>query len=335
MKLSFLTVLLILTFQSQSFSQTIKNLVFEGAGIRGIAYTGAIKEMEKKNILSGIEKVGGTSAGAIIALGISLNYSADEITKIIYDTEFGKFNDGKYSIFGGIHRTTKHYGWFRGKAFEKWLENIIEEKTGNNNITFEELSNKGFKDLYVTGTCLNKQKLFVFSKQTYPKMKVKDAVRISMSIPLYFEAVYIDRMGTVIESTKNRNDLDLVVDGGLLANFPLFIFDSIDNNGNRIINNETLGFRIDSDKQITADKNNEGLAICNINNISDYIVSFYTITLESLNRNDLTADDWKRTVSISSCNISPRVKKLSKEQKELLIESGKNGMINKQIAILK
>ena len=100
----------------------------------------------------------------------------------------------------------KHFGWYKGKKFEKWLEKMIKEKTGNENITFEELHQKGFKDLYITGTYLNKQKAVVFSYESYPKMKIKDAVRISISIPLYFEPVFIDSsVKLFIIQSKNRN----------------------------------------------------------------------------------------------------------------------------------
>ena len=76
----------------------IKNLVFEGAGVRGIAYCGAIQEMESKKMMEDIERVGGTSSGAIIALTISLGYSGKEIENIILKTNFKKFNDGGFSL---------------------------------------------------------------------------------------------------------------------------------------------------------------------------------------------------------------------------------------------
>ena len=147
----------------------IKNLVFEGAGIRGIAYSGAIKVLEEKNLLQNVERVGGTSAGAITALLISLGYSADEISGLINSTSFKKFNDGNFLFFGGIHRLKKYYGWYRGKRFENWLDKVIQAKTGNSEISFKELHEKGYKDLFITGTSIDKQKLFVFSEETFLK----------------------------------------------------------------------------------------------------------------------------------------------------------------------
>src|SRR5690349_12072476 len=94
--------------------KNIKNIVFEGAGIRGIAFCGAIQALENKGILPAIEKVGGTSAGAITALCVSLGYSANDITNLLYSTKFSKFNDGRFFLIGGINRFNKYFGWYRG-----------------------------------------------------------------------------------------------------------------------------------------------------------------------------------------------------------------------------
>lgn len=304
-----------------------KNLVFEGAGIRGIAYAGVIEQLEELQIIDEIEKVGGTSAGAITALMLTLGYDADEIYQTISQTKFHKFNDGKFAFFGGFHRIKKKYGWYRGDKFLKWVEQIIERKTGNSETTFKDLHEQGYKDLYVTATCLNKQKLLVFSVETYPLMKLKDAVRISMSIPLYFEAIFIDKNGYVYEKQDDTMSLDLVVDGGILSNYPITIFDEItkDSLGNeiRIPNKKTIGVRMDSDDQIMKDEALEGLAPIEIDGIKSYIEAFYVIVLENLNRNNLIVQDWKRTISVSSVGISPRIKKIDESVKKKLMESGK------------
>ncbi len=41
-----------------------RNLVFEGGGVNGIAYLGALEVLEERGILTDIERIGGTSAGA-------------------------------------------------------------------------------------------------------------------------------------------------------------------------------------------------------------------------------------------------------------------------------
>jgi len=298
----------------------IKNLVFEGAGVRGIAYCGAVQEMESKKMMDGIERVGGTSSGAIIALTISLGYSGKEIENIISKSNFKKFNDGGFFFIGGINRLNKYFGWYKGKKIGKWLEKIIKEKTGNENITFEELHQKGFKDLYITGTSLNKQRAVVFSYESYPKMKVKDAVRISVSIPLYFEPVYIDSSGKTFDHPKLKQGFDMMVDGGVLENFPIHIFDK------QQPDLYTIGFRIDHEPQIKNDKGDKTLAEMPIDDLKQYFGAFYNIVIENLNRQQLTITDWQRTVSISDGDVLPKVRKLSKEEISILIENGRKAV---------
>ena len=298
----------------------IKNLVFEGAGVRGIAYCGAVQEMESKKMMNSIERVGGTSSGAIIALTISLGYSGKEIENIISKSNFKKFNDGGFFFIGGINRLNKYFGWYKGKKIGKWLEKIIKEKTGNENITFEELHQKGFKDLYITGTSLNKQRAVVFSYESYPKMKVKDAVRISVSIPLYFEPVYIDSSGKTFDHPKLKQGFDMMVDGGVLENFPIHIFDK------QQPDLYTIGFRIDHEPQIKNDKGDKTLAEMPIDDLKQYFGAFYNIVIENLNRQQLTITDWQRTVSISDGDVLPKVRKLSKEEISILIENGRKAI---------
>jgi NTE family protein len=325
------SVIILILLSNTCRAQVYENLVFEGAGIRGIAYAGVLEGMEQAGLLKPISNVAGTSAGALIALTISLGYSSSEIRKIIEDTDFSEFNDGKFLFFGGVHRVSKNYGWYRGNKFDRWISKLIVAKTTNGEITFKELHQKGYKDLYITATCLNKQKLFVFSFKSYPDMKVKDAIRISMSIPLYFEAVLIDHNGVVVKETSNRRDLDLVVDGGIIGNFPISIFDSIGtdskHNKIRIPNSRTLGVRIDSDSQIESDQVTRELTQQDISDLKSYMEAFYTLILENLNRNQLTEVDWMRTISVSSQDIGPRIKKLSSDQKEKLVSSGRQSMV--------
>jgi NTE family protein len=321
-------VMFLLLLASNARGQRIKNLVLEGAGIRGIAYCGAIRSLEQHDLIKDVDKVGGTSAGAIAALALSLGYSAAEIETLIYNSKLQKFNDGQFFFIGGLTRLNRNYGWYRGDAFMKWIEKVIEEKTGDADLTFEDLNNRGFKKLYVTGTSLNHQILLVFSHKSYPKMKIKDAVRISMSIPLYFEAVIIDSIGNVIRRKDFQPQHDLVVDGGFTGNFPITLFDSTDRKSEviRIIDKNTVGLRIDTPQQIQYDASGKGLAPVPISGFKNYTAAFYNYVIENLNRTALSKDDWARTVSISSAEIGPKIKKLSVAEKDLLIANGYQAM---------
>ncbi|HEV7781520.1 MAG TPA: patatin-like phospholipase family protein [Chitinophagaceae bacterium] len=328
-----ISLLIIFSLYTTVSAQSPRNLVFEGAGIRGIAYCGVLQKMEEKNWLQHVQRVGGTSAGAVTALTVALGYTSEEIRQLISSTAFKKLNDGKFMFVGGIARMKKYFGWYRNKKTDEWLSNMIRAKTGNADITFRQMKETGrFKELYVTGTCLNKQELIIFSYETYPDMKIRDAVRISMSIPLYFEASFIDPSGNVFYHPKDKKGLDILVDGGITGNFPIRMFDSTRYVANSstanqfIINKETVGCRIDSDEQIEKDVNGDPrLAALPVNSLKEYLNAFYIIIIENLNRQLLTKDDWARTISVSSGNIRPGIRKMKKEEIELLINNGISG----------
>jgi NTE family protein len=314
----------------------IKNLVFEGGGIRGVAYAGALQELDERKMLDSVERVAGTSAGAIAATLVAIGCTPVEISELISDLNIKKFADGKGIFIGGTKRLFKYYGWYKGEKFNKWLSNLIHIKTGKENITFRELEelskiDSKFKQLFLTGTNLTDQKLTVFCSQTYPDMEIRTAVRVSISIPLFYQAVVLDQKGMIIKKKKHQREGKVVVDGGIIANYPIQIFDYSCYTGSsadstREVNHFTLGFRLDRKEQIEYDKQRLGLAPYQIDKFRNYIEAFYTIIIENLNRQNLSEEDWKRTVSINTEGIGPKIKKLSPQDKDKLIQNGRKGV---------
>lgn len=325
-----ISILVIIQMAYVHGQTTYENIVFEGAGIRGLAYSGVVKGLEERNLLKDIKRVGGTSAGAITATMLSIGYSSEEVYRIISDTEFQKFNKGGFGIIGGSRRMKKRYGWYKHDKFEKWLAKLIEAKTGDSEITFAELDNRGFKELHVTGTSINKQEMIVFNSANYPTMKIKDAVKVSMSIPFYFGAMFVDSTGVVYNEPVEGIALDIVVDGGIVGNYPIGIFDEVkkDSSGGvvRVENVNTLGVRMDSEEQIKNYEKRLGLVDQDIRDLRSHISAFYIMVIENLNRNTLTKGDWERTISVSSVGIGPRIKKLSDEEKIRLMKSGEKAV---------
>ena len=204
-----------------------RNLVMEGGGIRGIAYGGALLALEERGILAGIERVGGTSAGAIQAALLAVGYSPQEIVEVLQRTPVQRLNDGRYVFVGGGARLLRQYGWYRGDQLTRYITELVKAKTGQPNLTLAELhtltqQHPGrFRDLYTTGTNLTAQRIEVFSYETYPRLRVADAVRISMSIPLYFRAVLLDAQGQIVRGKPAPGQpVQVLVDGGLLAKLP-------------------------------------------------------------------------------------------------------------------
>lgn len=312
------------TLSAQSDSSSIQHLVLEGAGIRGIAFCGALMELEERGALRHIETVGGTSSGAITACFYSVGYTPTEISDVIGTTDFGAFNDGKWGIAGGLYRLKHDLGYYPGEALLHWLEEHIAAKTGNPDITFAQLSELAncqshFKKLVIAATSLNQQRTVFFSAEHYPDMRIADAVHASMAVPLYFEPVAIDPQGKVVELSEVTTEHHLCADGGITANFIIDYFDDCPDH-------QTLGLRIDSEEQIQEDRTTGALAAQPAGDLTDYIQALYYIIKETMNRSELTAEDWERTVSIADCRIGPKVKKLDSSQKQALIESGKKGV---------
>lgn len=68
-----------------------KNLVFQGGGIKAFAYHGVLLVLEEQNILSQIERVAGTSAGATLATFLSFRLNVQEILDLYRSVDFSSF----------------------------------------------------------------------------------------------------------------------------------------------------------------------------------------------------------------------------------------------------
>ncbi|SDY16383.1 NTE family protein [Hymenobacter psychrophilus] len=353
--------------QAQAPPPVYRNLVMEGGGIRGIAYGGALAELERQGQLRELRRVGGTSAGAIQAALLAVGYAPAAIIGIVNELPIQRLNDGQYIFFGGGRRLLKQYGWYRGDAFTELLAGLVARQTQRPNLTLGELhalavaQPSRYRDLYTTGTNLTRQCAQVFSYETHPNLRVADAVRISMSIPLYFRAVLLDAAtGQVVARPAPGQAVEVLVDGGLLANYPLDLFDhprylsspraseaavssSVvssnyvskkddtrldDTNPDGTFRNpETLGLRLDRPEQVGLDTQPGGrprLAPYLIQDLGSYIGALYTVALENLNPTH--SSDWPRTVSISTVGFNPKIKRLTTDQKQQLMDSGRNGV---------
>ncbi|GAB2773195.1 NTE family protein [Hymenobacter luteus] len=321
-----------------------RNLVMEGGGIRGIAYGGALQELEERGVLAGLRRVGGTSAGAIQAALLAVGYSAQEIQGVVNNTPVQRLNDGRLMFFGGSTRLIKQYGWYRGDEFSRYLSELVARKTQRPDLTLGQLHALAqeeptrYRDLYTTGTNLTTQRMQVFSYESHPDMRVADAVRISMSIPLYFRAVLLDEQGHVVRRPTKGQEVEVLVDGGLLANYPINLFDhprylavgaapaAALPTPTTFVNPETLGLRLDRAEQIAYDTQPGGrqqLAPYPIQDFGSYVGALYTLALENLNPTQ--PEDWPRTISINTLGFNPKIKRMSEAQKRQLMESGRVG----------
>jgi len=278
----------------------IKNLAFKGGGVLGIAYAGAFEVLEEKKILSQVQRVAGTSAGAITATLISLKYTSSEIINVVGATDFKSFEDGWNPL-----RIATKYGLYKGEAFLTWMKKCITDKGLQATATFTDFAKAGMLDLHVFAADLNSRTLKEFSVAKTPDTIVAEAVRASISIPLFFEAWTF---------SNAIPDNHIYVDGGTIYNFPITTFDNDDGTPNP----ETLGFYL---------QNVHGTnppSTLQHDQLIQYIKDLFE-TLTDAQAIDFENDpeDKKRTVIIDDFGISATNFGLTDDQKTQLYNSGK------------
>ncbi|WP_053332605.1 ankyrin repeat domain-containing protein [Candidatus Jidaibacter acanthamoebae] len=296
-----------------------ENLIFEGGGIKGFAYIGAIDVLGKENILAGVKRVAGTSAGAITALLLGLGYDIGDSRRELEKVFFESYNLGdtllKWPLV--LRRIRTQFGAESAEFFLEWAEGIVERKLGSKNATFKDahkaiLSQKAevYKYMYFTGTNISTGYYEIFSHEHTPDMKIADAVRISMSIPLVFTAKRYAKPGSHIE--------DLYVDGGVVNNYPLHLFDERSQP-----NMKTLGFRVDPIEELAVLRDGAEPIRSEITGFISYAKALYGTTQNAVNNVTRRSDDKLRTVFIDITGVDTLSFKLSEETKEKLIRSGR------------
>ena len=312
-----------------------RNLVFKGGGVRGIAYMGALEALEEEAVLQKIERVAGSSAGAIAATLASFRLPVSETVAMFNSLDLSRVPqtriNSKYlsklpplSNADNIRRLVENYGWFSSAYFHSWLGEVIASQCGRNpRATFADFHLRGYRDLYVVAANLSRKRSDVFSYEATPDVAVADAVRLSMSIPLFFEAVRFDG--------REFGKGDFYVDGGLFDNYPIHLFDlpkyahlnPFYKNG---INWETLGLFLKSSEMECVE---EPASPDNLFEFLNLVVrSFYDV--HDLSNLGKSLVDQRRSVLINDCGVSSLQFDLEPESElyRQLYESGRKSVIN-------
>jgi NTE family protein len=286
-----------------------------------------------------LESKHGTTAGAINALIFALGYTIEQQREILESTNFRDFMDSSFGVIRDIRRLARHFGWHKGDFFRDWVGDLIEAKLGNRDATFVDLKAKeGAPELYVIGTNLSTGFAEVFSAERHADMSLLDAVRISMSIPLFFAAV------------RHGERDEVYVDGGVQLNYPVKLFDRmkyisetetcacrhtdyynkenarflLDRPGHSpyVYNCQTLGIRLDTTEEIALYRYNEPLKGQPIKRFHQYARALLTAMMNSQEKQHLKSDDWQRTVYINTLDVGTTDFDISDEKKEALVEQG-------------
>lgn len=195
--------------------------VFEGGGIRGIGIVGALKSFEEHNYIW--QRAAGTSVGAIIAALVIAGYKAKELEKILSEMDFIKFLDkdsvNKIPLFGAALGIFRDKGIYSGDYFENWIKELLEKK---GIVKFKDVMENGESKLRVITSDITLKRKVVLPDDLVDygeepgEFSVAKAVRMSISIPLYFKPVEF----------KYKNEISYMVDGGVTCSYPINIFDT-------------------------------------------------------------------------------------------------------------
>lgn len=293
-----------------------RNLVFQGGGVKTLAYQGAITMLEKHGILPQVDRVIGTSAGAVMAMLLSFRLSAAETNAIFNTIDFSRIPAVKgvkdlawsppqllepslerlVGNWDGVRRLIGQYGWYANDKGYSWLQDIIAQHcAGNGRATFADFAARGFRNLHVVATNISTRSVATFCAQETPNVAVADAMLMSQSLPLYFEAVQFDG--------HKIGQGDYYADGGVLNNYPLHAFDHprFVTNQEWYVNGanwETLGFSMFT----PADCPKTSRQITNLVSYMANLMEALIYTQDVLQEHN-RMDQW-RTVNISNCCVA-------------------------------
>ncbi|MFL5861001.1 MAG: patatin-like phospholipase family protein [Solirubrobacteraceae bacterium] len=209
------------------------DLVLEGGGVKGIALVGALAVLDERGYR--FQNLAGTSAGAITAALVAAGYTPPELLKILLDLELEQFEDKTWEdhipLVGQPLSVLAEKGINKGQRFLEWIHGLLEAKGIH---TFADLVNQEADDpryryrLRVIASDITGHRLLKLPQDAEAfgadpdELSVAEAVRMSMGIPIFFEPWHW-RSKAVGEARAKDH---LIVDGGLLSNFPVWIFDS-------------------------------------------------------------------------------------------------------------
>jgi NTE family protein len=236
-------------------SPTMTDLVLEGGGVKGVALAGAVAAFDEAGY--SFARIGGTSAGALVgAVAAALVQSGEPVSRledIAATLDYRRFADrgfpgkllGPLGFLADGVSVLVESGAYEGDYLRRWLTGVLGDLGVR---TFGDLHTDDPGDdgsihsryrLTVTASDVSRKRL-VYLPWQYDEygrdpdeQLVVDAVRASVSIPFFFEPVTL----------SGPQGTSTLVDGGLVSNYPISMFDRTDGEPARW---PTLGVRLDA-----------------------------------------------------------------------------------------
>jgi len=301
--------------------------VFRGGGVKGLALAGALcgfAEHPTKPITKW-DDVAGASAGAIIACYLATGHDASQMLELLQKTKFGAFQDfPAHSKLLGFGNLGFRHGMAHGKAFERWFDDVLD------GATFGSVRKDTADDqppewrLKLIAVDVTKRRLLVLpddlvfyrepksTKMIDPdEFKISRAARMSMSIPYFFEP---------IELESQDGTTSVIVDGGTLSNFPVWLFDVDPSVTGHPPTRPTFGFTLEHGRGL-------GGGLNALSHFEPWGLRFafdiFHTAQEAWDARFVSHSTRVRTVTVDAGDVATTEFNLSREKQELLIENGR------------
>jgi NTE family protein len=193
------------------------DLVLEGGGAKGIGHVGVIRELEERGCRW--ERIAGVSAGAIVGALLANGYTGAELERTLRDLQVVTSDPrplARIPVVGPVASVLLQRSLYRAENFRAWLDDHLRTPPGGAGakqgrpLTFGDLR-------YVDA-----------ERPSQPAWKlVVVATDLTLGQLVYLPWDY-ERLYGVDPDRQRVAGVAEFVDGGLLANYPIEIFDRRD-----------------------------------------------------------------------------------------------------------
>ncbi|MFJ8256121.1 patatin-like phospholipase family protein [Peribacillus asahii] len=192
--------------------------VFSGGGIKGFGLVGGLQVLEERGYT--FQRTAGTSAGSIIAALVVAGYSSKQIEELFRKIDTDDLLDRRRGWsqlpFAKWLLLYWKLGLYKGDALEAWVAEQLKMKGV---VTFQDIPPNSLR--IITSDITNGRLVVLPNDLSHygiesQSFSVAKAVRMSCSVPYFFEPVKI----------KTGNQTNVFVDGGVLSNFPMWLFNT-------------------------------------------------------------------------------------------------------------
>jgi NTE family protein len=213
------------------------DLILEGGGVKGIALVGSYTALSEAGY--DFHRIAGTSAGAIVGALIAAGMSPGDLKGVMREIDYGRFEDKGFidhlGLVGKGASLLFEKGIYEGSYLRAFMDEQLKalgvETFGDLRIDDPDASPgdaKAYRLVVMTSDVTRARLVRLpWDYEQYgldpDTQRVADAVRASMSIPFFYEPVRFTS-----RDAQGKEATSYMVDGGMLSNFPIEVFDRTD-----------------------------------------------------------------------------------------------------------